>query len=289
MCDNHECPFASTNMRTKQLSLFEQYRFGDPSLTDEQVVEAIGRQVLDDADASPPVDVEVLASVCGIAKVEHRLQIPAGMLFERDGRLVASIRASDGLERGRFTVLHEGGHTFQPGYRRAIQHRCFGQKTHEEYLCDIAAAEMLLPREFFAVDLAEVGFDLAGVGLLAPAYLASIQATALRLVALSHEPVALLVFKLTHKPRERGRESACPPKLRLQWSSATGPWPFIPKDKSIDVRSVIGRAWEGEVVNELAVIDEVFKDALGPVNVDARRYGDSVLALVRRPSGRRAG
>lgn len=286
VCDDHERYFASTNMRTEQLSLFEQYRFGDPSLTDEQVVEAISRQVLDDADARPPVDVEMLASVCGIAKVEHHVQVPAGMLFERDGYLVASIRAGDGLERGRFTVLHEGGHTFQPGYRRATQHRCFGQKTREEYLSDVAAAEMLLPRNFFVADLAHAGSDLEAVGLLAFDYLASIQATALRLVALSREPIALLVFKMAHKPRESGRESVCAPKLRLQWSSTTGPWPFIRNDKSVDARSAVGRAWEGEVVNELAVIDEVFGSAPGPLSVDARRYGDSVLALVRRP-GRR--
>lgn len=287
MCDNHERPFAITNVRTQQLSLFEQFRFGDPSLTDEQVVEAISRQILADADASPPVDVEVLASVCGIAKVEHREQLPAGMLFERDGRLVASIRAGDGLERGRFTVLHEGGHTFQPGYRRTTQYRCLGQKTHEEHLCDVAAAEMLLPRESVIPDLALAGHDLEGVSLVASAYLASIQATALRLVALSREPVAVLIFKMAHKPRERGRESDCPPKLRLQWSSITGSWPYIRKDKSVHARSAIARAWEGEVVTELADVDEVFGTALGPLTIDARRYGDSVLALVRRPARRR--
>lgn len=269
-------------MRSDQLSLFEQYRFGDPSLTDEQVVEAISRQILDDADASPPVDVEVLASVCGIVKVEHRIQVPAGMLFERDGQLVASIRAGDGLERGRFTLLHEGGHTFQPGYRRATQHRCFGQRTHEEHLCDVAAAEMLLPRDFFIADIAEAGHDLEGVGALAPAYLASIQATALRVVALSAAPVALLVFKMAHKPSERGRETVCSPKLRLQWCSSTGRWPYIRTDKSVSARSAVGRAWEGEVVNELADLDDIFATALGPVWIDARRYGDTVLALVRR-------
>lgn len=268
-------------MKIRQLSLFEQYRFGDPSLTDEEVIEAIGRQILDDADAAPPVNVEVVASVCGIAEVEYRPQVPSGMLFERNGKLVASVRATDGLERGRFTVLHEGGHTFQPDYRRAAQYRCLGQKTREEHLCDVAAAEMLLPRRHFKRDLADAGATLEGVGLLADAYVASIQATCLRLVTLSTERIALLVFKHAHKPTELGREASCAPKLRLQWSSINGSWPYVRKDKSVAHTSPIARAWEGERVDERTDIDELFGDPLGPVWVDARRYGDSVLALVR--------
>jgi hypothetical protein len=274
-------------MKTSQLSLFEQYRCGDPSLTDEQVVEAICRQILDDADAAPPVDVEVLASVCGIADVEYRPQLPAGMLFERGGKLIASVRASDGLERIRFTVLHEGGHTFQPGFRRATQYRCLGQKTHEEHLCDVAAAEMLLPRQHFAADLAEAGATLEGVGQLAGAYISSVQATAVRLITLSTSRVLLLVFKYAHKPSERGHEAGCPPKLRLQWSAVNGRWPYICKDKSVSPSSPIARAWEGELVDEVADIDELFGDSPGRVRVDARRYGDSVLALVRPAPPRR--
>lgn len=272
----------SRTAATAQLSLFEQYRFGDPSLSDEQVVEAICRQILEDADASPPVAVDILASVCGITDIEYRPQLPAGMLFERDGKLVASVRATDGLERTRFTVLHEGGHTFQPGYRRATQHRCFGQRTHDEHLCDVAAAEMLLPRDYFVADLAAAGATLEGVGDLARAYVASIQATALRLVSLSPNPLALLVFKYAHKPKERGRETICAPKLRLQWSSTRGSWPYIRTDKSAAPGTPFARAWEGEAVDELTEIDDFFGNPLGLAWVQARRYGDSVLALVQR-------
>lgn len=269
-------------MNTEQLSLFEQYTFGDPSLTDEQVVGRICRQILADAEASPPVDVDVLASVCGIAEVRHQVQIPAGMLFEQDGRLIASVRVGDGLERGRFTVLHEGGHTFQRGFRRTTQYRCLGQKNREEHLCDVAAAELLLPRPYFLADLAVAGAHLEGVGHLSDTYVASIQATALRLVTLSSSPLALLVFRYARKPTERGHEATCPPKLRLQWSATNGPWPYILKDKSVSSNSPIGRAWEGEVVTERGELDELFGSSPGALVVDAQRYGDSVLALIRR-------
>ncbi|UUY01583.1 ImmA/IrrE family metallo-endopeptidase [Svornostia abyssi] len=268
-------------MHTRQLSLFEQYRFGDPTLTDEQVVEAIARQILEDADAKPPVDVEVLASACGINEIEQRQAGPAGMLFRRGGVLVASIHAGDGLERGRFTVLHEGGHTFLEDFLRTIQYRCAGQRTREEYLCDVAAAEMLLPREFFVPDLKQAGVGLQGVEDLAQHYVASHQSTALRVVALTEGTVALLVFKVAHKPSERGRENNCEPRLRLQWSSTTGSWPFVRRHKSADTGSAVERAWQGEWVSETALVDEFFGESLGPMNVDARRYGDTVLVLVR--------
>lgn len=268
-------------MRTRQLSLFEQYRYADPNLSDEQVVQAIARQILEDADAQPPVDVDVLASVCGIATIEHRLSGPAGMLFRRDGSLVASIRAADGLERGRFTVLHEGGHTFLVDFLRGVALRCGGPTTREEQLCDVAAAEMLLPREFFVPDLLQLGISLQTVEDLADRYVASIQATALRLVALTDKRVALLAFKERRKPTEQGRESSCAPKLRLQWSATSGQWPYLRRHKSVEPQSPVGRAWQGEHVSEIAAIDEVLGHRIGPLQLDARRYGDTVLALAR--------
>lgn len=267
-------------MRTRQLSLFEQSRYGDPSLSDEQVVQAIARQILDDAEAKPPVDVNVLASVCGIATVEHRQAGPAGMLFRRDGGLVASIRAEDGLKRGRFTVLHEGGHTFLVDFLRGVALRCGGPTTREERLCDIAAAEMLLPREFFVPDLMQVEMSLEGVKDLASRYVASNQATAMRLIALTDDRVALLAFKERHKPSERGREGSCPPRLRLQWGATSGSWPYLRRHKSVEPLSPIGRAWLGEEISEVATIDELTGQPVGRLNLHARRYGDTVLALV---------
>lgn len=268
-------------MNIAQLSLFEQFQVQDPSLSDEQVVIAICRQFLAESDATPPVDVEMLASLCGIAQVEYCRQLWAGVLFTRDGALVARIRADDADERRRFTVLHEGGHTFLPGFLRQAQHRCKGPKNREEQLCDLAAAEMLLPRSAFVADLAEVGHGLWGVERLAGRYEASIQATALRTITVAGRPTLLLAFHYAHKPSERGHEASCPPKLRLEWAMRQGAWPFVRRDKSVALRTPIARAWEHEVVDEFAEIDELFGSPLGPVWVNARRYGDRVLALVR--------
>jgi hypothetical protein len=263
-----------------QLSLFEQYRFEDPRRSDQEVVEAIGRSMLQLADARPPVDVEMVASACGIDFVKERVQPWAGTLYTREGKLIASVRATDGLERRRFTVLHEGGHTFLPDFLREPQHRCKGPRNREEQLCDTAAAEMMFPRAVFLDDLREVPPSLSGVEELAGRYQASLQATAIRTVSVSPSPRLLLVFKLTHKPTEAGREGVCPPKVRLQWKVSQGRWPFALPHKSVSTSSPIAQAWNGDAVDVRADLDELFNQPIGNVSVSARRYGDHVLALV---------
>ncbi len=272
-----------TNKQT-QLSLFEQFRLSDPTGSDEDVIVAICEQLIQEAEAIPPVDVDVLASLCGIVDIEYRLQPWAGSLFQRDGVLVASIRATDGPERQRFTVLHEGGHTLLPGFRRRTQHRCKGPKTREEQLCDVAAAELLLPRSRFHADLATHGLTMDGVETLSHLYGASRQATALRAVALAKQPVMLLALRYAHKPAEHGREEQCQRRLRVDWSSRRGSWPYPLRHKSVSQASVFARAWEHELVEEIATIDDVLAAPVGPVRVSARRYGERVLALVRRRS-----
>ena len=65
-----------------------------------------------------------------------------------------------------------------------------------------------------------------------------------------------------------------------------GPWPFARRHKSVEVGSPLARAWEGEYVEEAIDVDELFAEPVGRVTVSARRYGDKVLALARRPRRR---
>ncbi len=272
----------------RQLTLFDDTRQRFPWLDDRGVVERIAARKLMEAEAEPPVDIDILASVCGIETIEFNVQEPAGMLFARNGGLVASLRAGDGLERLRFTALHEAGHTFQHGYLRDFEYRCAPTSSRKnverksiEVLSDIAAAEMLLPRSHFVPDLANAEPGLAGVEELAGEYCASVQATAVRQITLSPTPVALLVFRMGHRAADRGRESVVEAKLRLQWVARTGPWPFFRRNKSVELTSTIGAAWAGEPVAAAGEVTELCGGSLGTVWIEAKRYGDNVLALLR--------
>lgn len=263
-------------------SLYETWANAHPGWSDDRVVRAIARQIVEEGEAEPPVNVEMLASLCGIVDVETRASGPSGMLVRREHGWVASVLTSDGYERQRFTVLHEGGHTFMPDFQRGKpQYRCKGARTRVEQLCDIAAAEMLLPAAHFRDDLSSAGFGLGAVEELSARYEASIQATALRAVDLAPNPTMLLVLHRAHKPSERGREDACEPQLRLDWAHCQGDWPYPLRHKSVGPASPLSRAWE-EPVEELGSVDELLGDPIGDAEVSARRYGDKMLALVRR-------
>lgn len=265
---------------TTQMSLFEEYSAAHPGCDDAQVIHAICGRLLDEAEAEPPVDVELIASLCGIASVEYRADGPAGMLVFKQGAWVASVSAGDGIERQRFTILHEGGHTFLPDFKRGKNfHRCKGPRTREEQLCDIAAAELLLPRRFFEADLARARAGLDVVEQLSERYMASLQATARRVVDLAVRPMALMVFHLAHKPDDRGHEAQREAKVRLEYAYSEGQLPFPLRHKSASPGTVFHRAWRHEQVDERADIDDFFADPIGPVHVSARRYGDRVLAL----------
>lgn len=267
------------------LSIFEQVQRANRGWDDERVITEICSQLLDEADAKPPVNVEMLASLCGIATVERRFGGPSGMLVCRGGSWVALINGADGVERQRFTILHEGGHTLQPGFLRGgTFYRCPNQRNREEQLCDIAAAEMLLPRRYFVPDAAQVR-SLADVQDLATAYSASMEATVRRVVDLSLQPRLMMVFQIANKPRDHEEAQMPEPKLRLSYAHSNVTLPWAVRHKSVPEESAIARALVDDI-NEAVCLDPFFTDELGVAPVSARSYGDRVLALADLSSRR---
>jgi hypothetical protein len=278
------------NRNPAQLSLLEQQKLHDPRLSDRDAVRAICERLLASVDARPPVNVGLIASLRGIVRIEPRPQAFAGMLVHGQLGMVAHVRASDSPVRVRFTVLHEAGHTLLPGYAEAPQFRCKRPQTWEEQLCDLAAAELLMPRRFFVADLAAEGFGVTATENLSAHYQASIEATAIRAVDLWPDDALLLVLKQSHKPAESGKECDVPAKLRLAWSHAKGDWPHLRRYKSVDDDSPFARAFSGEVIDENGDLDGLASDDAGRVRISAKRFGcdGRVVALVRRAEALRA-
>jgi hypothetical protein len=280
--------FAEPN---RQLSIFEQVRILDPTLTDDDAVIRVCEEILERAEATPPIQVEVIASLQGVSRIYRRDQPWAGFLVPTEsGRLEVSVRASDPYERQRFTICHETGHTFFPGFHEQRQFRCNGEKTRLEQLCDCAAGELLLPRRMFLTDLKASDFDWDSIEELRWRYEASMEATANRVIDLwPEDDVALLVLHQRHKPSERGREGQVSPRLRLDYAhTGSGKWPFVRRHKSASDNSPLLAAMIGEDVCQIASLDEFFGTPVGPVEIHARRFGGDgrVLALIRRPSAR---
>lgn len=140
--------------------------------------------------SGPPFDPAILAGLNGIKVEETDEPFDGdGRIFPRRGQVVIQYRKGQMLERQRFTICHELAHTCFPDAFERV--RCSGRTDSDaayrsfERLCDIGAAELLLPREEFTADLNQRVLSLPHADELRQRYLASIDATVIRCVSLT--------------------------------------------------------------------------------------------------------
>jgi hypothetical protein len=156
----------------------------------------------------------------------------------------------------------------------------------EEYLCDVGAAALLMPRTLvrgrYSLD---EGLD--AVERLARDADVSLQAAGNRLASLADGVCAFLVFEWSHKPADRPalrRGHNVPKRLRLRYGSVAGIDAYVPRFKSAPDDSVFCRAWHGwqrERGRELVPGAERF----GAFDVEAQAFGSErrvVLATARK-------
>jgi hypothetical protein len=135
-----------------------------------------------------------------------------------------------------------------------------------EWLADVGASELLLPRRFVQDEFDNGEFSWDTIEWVAAEYGASLEATARRRVRLSDRPT--LFVNLQFGTSRTNSE----PELRVRsasWSHLPGV--FIPKNKSIPRTHPIFRATQGEYVDEVARLDVLTKEG-GAYDVSARPY-----------------
>jgi hypothetical protein len=275
-------------------SLLGHRRARQPQASDHEHVVALVREAVEDLALEPPIDLRIVASYFGIARVSV-LPLPwAGCLIAGENGVEIKLNAADRAARQRFTGFHEVTHTFMPGFRLVLQFRCNPARASKrrdalESLCDVGASEFLLPHRFFREDVASGEFGLDLVEELASSYEASLEATANRLVDYWPERTAFLSLEVRNKPRD---PVGSPPKLRVNSAHAAPGFPYAPRHKSIDIGSVacLSEGGAGEV-EEIVDDAELLGRQLGRVHVHARPYPytdqegtmkQRVLALIRR-------
>lgn len=283
-----------------RLSRLELARQTHPTATDPIRVRTVAAQVIEDLGVTePPVDVEMVASSLGIASVTIDPDLPvAGCLLRRpDNQFEIRVCAADPPGRQRFTVGHECGHTFFPGYT-TTQYRCSpsmhpaiepvtGATRNLETLCDLAASELLLPSKLFVPDARSAPFGFDSLEDLADRYGASLEATGHRLVTARREPAAFLVLTVRQKPSEAG--TGARPHLRLDYALRVGDWPYFMPHKSVTPGGVFDRALHGETVSETTTITDLCLQPARvevhaqscPLTIDGTAH-ERVVALARR-------
>ncbi|HWA27549.1 MAG TPA: ImmA/IrrE family metallo-endopeptidase [Lacunisphaera sp.] len=189
-----------------------------PRQTDpKQVIRDLARSRVAHAKAlrwtGPPFCPREFASIFDIRcrEVTHDIGGDGRILVQRDGRFRIEYRKQSMPERQRFTIFHEFAHTLFPDFGVLLpRHHAPGaaltpEEKEFENLCDIAAAEMLMPMDEFCRDIqARTAIDVAAVHELRGLYQASIDATIHRLIDLEQRCPCSAVFFTDQKGKFEG-------------------------------------------------------------------------------------
>jgi len=203
--------------------------------------------------SGPPYNPLELASFRGIRSQESTGLFSAeAQLTPMEGRqLLLEFNPDRSFGRRNFSISHEIVHTFFDDcydmvHRRRANPRTFDPQNEVEHLCQVGAAEILMPEEDFAADIANLPFSMRSVPELARRYGASREAAARRMLAVSGRTAALVFFSRRLKPREiRDDQGNAEPKMRILYVVPSVDFNvFLPPHKSVPNHSCVG------VVNE---------------------------------------
>jgi hypothetical protein len=209
--------------------------------------------------SGPPFDPHVLASFRGIRLSPDRLA-PGhdAFIIPRDGRKLEIVfDIARPATRQNFSICHEISHTLFPDGYEMIRNRYerrdkFDPDQEVEHLCDVGAAEILLPEGEFRADVDRYGFGLASVVPLRERYAASREAVIRRMIQLDGARSAAIFLEYRLKPSERGAERQLTllgddykpqPKLRIAYAVVSDAFGvFLPRHKSVPETSCVYRA-----------------------------------------------
>lgn len=224
----------------------------------EDVIERLAREViaqaLESSWSGPPFDPVILASFCGIRvePADSDLRADARIIPKLDGSLIVQYNPAKPRTRTNFSICHELAHTFFPDCYETVRYRHNESQEDAttrqlETLCDLGAAELLMPHASFTANLQSLGTSLDAVRTLAKMYAASGEATLIRVSQLSEQPCAIVFLSEKLKPTQ-ARTTAnaefdfnlapVSPKLRVDYVRAIEGFDlFIPIDKSVPLTS----------------------------------------------------
>ncbi len=147
----------------------------------------------------------------------------AGSCFEMNGKRFICTNANDRPERQRFTVCHEIAHLWLglPSQHESLLWWSYAKRPLAEILCDVFAAELLLPYNLFQPEVERASIGLSSIDDLAERFQASVTATGSRYAAVVSEPVAFVLSeqgKVRYASRSKPLKDApawIPPRLDI--------------------------------------------------------------------------
>lgn len=274
----------------------------------EQIIREKARRLVAAAIESgwsgPPFDARILASLLGIrvhlADLDPRHD--AFIFPDGNGRLRMTVNSAAYPMRQNFSVAHEIVHTLFPDHYEMIQNRRqrgaqIDPDAELEYLCNVGAAELLLPLEPFQKDVARYGFGLHAVPTLKDRYQASAEAVIRRMVQVDEGVSAAVFLACRLKPSETAAQTQIcfdglvqqpSPKLRVLYSTPSRRFrSFLPRHKSIPDTSCAyaaagtGRIEAAEEVWDVAGLPRYRVEAMRLTMLGEQEDSPEVAVLLR--------
>lgn len=147
---------------------------------------------------SPPVSTDDLCEIRRVQSREVHLVGCDARLFAQGDYYIAEVNASDPEPRKRFSLCHELGHTFFEQQSDSGVAVCGGNTYEhwlEERICNMMAAEFLMPRSLFSEFLRSTQKSVRGIRELSNIFGVSAQTAAMRIIGLDLWPLALLTVQ----------------------------------------------------------------------------------------------
>jgi uncharacterized protein DUF955 len=137
-----------------------------------------------------------LDQICAVLRVDYDLGADeAGYTVEVKGKHHIHVNGKDSEERQRFTACHEAAHIDLglPSEHAGILSWSYAKRLPNEILCDVFAAELLLPYKLFKPLVDKSDISLAAVDRFAKDFVASTMATGSRFATLAGAPCAFIL------------------------------------------------------------------------------------------------
>lgn len=270
------------------LALMQAHKSEDPETIIRAKARDLVRRARADGWAGPPFDPLILASLLGIrCRASAALFTAEAQLSPQpDRQLLLEFNPHRPDGRRNYSICHEIVHTFfddcyELVHQRKSQRAAYDPDEEVERLCQIGAAELLMPLEEFGRDLKNVEFSLRSVPELVSRYAASREAVVRRMVRLSETPCAAVFFSRRWSPRESEKIAASlsagratpPQKMRILYPVPSSTFMlYLPPHKSVPETSCVVAA---TVVDEVESARECWEIA---------GFGDWVVEATRLPT-----
>jgi hypothetical protein len=145
-----------------------------------------------------PADVHAYATHIG-AVIRSQTNLEAsepGWSFESKGKHYICVNGNDRPERQRFTICHELAHIaleLPSTHSQSPWSGSFIRKSPEEIICDVFAAELLLPYHLFGPATSAAQISFAAIEKLADDFVASLMAAGSRFATVLNAPCAFVL------------------------------------------------------------------------------------------------